>query len=222
LPGRTNYNVWPSSSSHQDLFPKLIFFSTAVQIKYFYDAKTANALPSNRNPCGGFYSTVDSAPHTLLRLKDGMDTALPSTNSTSAANLFRLAALLGDAAYADLARETVSAFEVEMLQHPWFFPGLLAGVVGLRLGGETWAVVGGTEAAAVGEKVTKRARTAASGGLRNLIIVGGGTTSWLAGRNKLVGELVAGGKQGSFILEGTAYRPVEEKDLEEKTKSEEL
>ncbi|KAH6605273.1 spermatogenesis-associated 20 [Trichoderma cornu-damae] len=92
------------------------------QIALFYDT------------AGAFYSTTPSSPHTILRLKDGMDTSLPSTNGVSVSNLFRLGELLGDEKFTDLARETINAFEAEMLQHPWLFPGLLGGVVVARLG----------------------------------------------------------------------------------------
>lgn len=63
-----------------------------------------------------------------------MDTSLPSINAVSASNLFRLGALLEDEGFSTRARETINAFEAEMLQHPWLFPGLLAGVVTARLG----------------------------------------------------------------------------------------
>ncbi|KAL7962336.1 hypothetical protein V8C34DRAFT_181191 [Trichoderma compactum] len=92
------------------------------QIALFYDT------------AGAFYSTTLSSPHTILRLKDGMDTSLPSTNGVSVSNLFRLGELLGDEKFTGLARETINAFEAEMLQHPWLFPGLLGGVVVARLG----------------------------------------------------------------------------------------
>lgn len=65
-----------------------------------------------------------------------MDTALPSTNALSVSNLFRLGDVLADEKFSSLARETIDAFEAEMLQHPWLFPGLLAGVVTARLGVE--------------------------------------------------------------------------------------
>lgn len=63
-----------------------------------------------------------------------MDTSLPSTNGVSVSNLFRLGELLADEKFTRLARETINAFEAEMLQHPWLFPGLLGGVVVARLG----------------------------------------------------------------------------------------
>jgi uncharacterized protein YyaL (SSP411 family) len=96
--------------------------TTETQISLFYDT------------AGAFYSTTTSSPHTILRLKDGMDTSLPSTNAVSVSNLFRLGDLLSDDKFIRFARETVNAFEAEMLQYPWLFPGLLAGVVAVRLG----------------------------------------------------------------------------------------
>ena len=115
-----------------------------VQIALFYDpfvSTTTTATDTatttetaSHSSSGGFYSTEESAPRTILRLKDGMDTALPSTNGVSASNLFRLGSLLGDAGYLGRACETISAFEVEMLQYPWLFLTLLSGVVSLRLG----------------------------------------------------------------------------------------
>lgn len=95
--------------------------------------ETQNALFLDAD-AGGFFSTVAPSAHTILRLKDGMDTSLPSTNAVSVKNLFRLATLLDNEAYAALAKGTLAAFEVEMLQHPWLFPGLLGGVVTARLG----------------------------------------------------------------------------------------
>ena len=63
-----------------------------------------------------------------------MDTSLPSTNAVSVSNLFRLGHLFADEKFTSLAEASVAAFEAEMLQHPWLFPGLLGGVVTARLG----------------------------------------------------------------------------------------
>ncbi|RYP41448.1 hypothetical protein DL767_001086 [Monosporascus sp. MG133] len=123
--------------------------------------------------CGAFYSTRQNAPHAILRIKDAMDAAQPSANAVSASNLFRLGALLphlppsssstssssasasasrstpppppaaAAQRYDAAARQTVSAFGVEMLEHPHLFPGLLCGVVPLKLGGRHWILVSG-------------------------------------------------------------------------------
>ncbi len=63
-----------------------------------------------------------------------MDKSQPSTNAVSASNLFRLGTMLNDEGLLKQARETVNTFEVEILQYPYLFIGLLTGVVALRLG----------------------------------------------------------------------------------------
>ncbi|KAI0172792.1 hypothetical protein GGR52DRAFT_546117 [Hypoxylon sp. FL1284] len=113
----------------------------ALQIKLFYDGPTLTPTTANAR-CGAFYSTVLGAPYTLLRIKDAMDTSQPSVNAVSVSNLFRLGAILGDEAYTYLAKESVNAFGVEMLEHPNLFPGLLCGVIPWRLGGRHWIAVG--------------------------------------------------------------------------------
>ncbi|XXH02289.1 hypothetical protein Hte_008659 [Hypoxylon texense] len=112
-----------------------------LQIKLFYDGLTPTATTVNAR-CGAFYSTVLGAPFTLLRIKDAMDSSQPSVNAVSVSNLFRLGGLLGDKKYTYLAKESVNAFGVEMLEHPNLFPGLLCGVIPWRLGGRHWIVVG--------------------------------------------------------------------------------
>ncbi|PHH91674.1 hypothetical protein CDD83_10759 [Cordyceps sp. RAO-2017] len=104
---------------------KLVEFADMLQ-------KVQNGLFHDHD--GGFYSTTASSPHAILRLKDGMDTSLPSTNAVSAGNLARLGALLDDCYFAGQARGTVNAFEAELLEHPGLFPGLLGALVMARLG----------------------------------------------------------------------------------------
>ncbi|KAI2463303.1 hypothetical protein F4781DRAFT_131593 [Annulohypoxylon bovei var. microspora] len=113
----------------------------ALQIKHFYDNPTPAPTTANAR-CGAFYSTVLGAPYTLLRIKDAMDTSQPSVNAVSVSNLFRLGGLLGDERYTYLAKESVNAFGVEMLEHPNLFPGLLCGIIPWKLGGKHWVVVG--------------------------------------------------------------------------------
>ncbi|MCJ1285369.1 hypothetical protein MMC26_004709 [Xylographa opegraphella] len=107
---------------------------------------TAAQLSLFLAPTGGFFTTPSPpspTPPLLLRLKPGMDTAEPSPNATSARNLHRLSSLLADQAYARAARATVRAFEAEVEQWPFSYPGMLAGVVMERLGVEGVVIVGG-------------------------------------------------------------------------------
>ncbi|KAK0387644.1 hypothetical protein NLU13_3889 [Sarocladium strictum] len=94
-----------------------------IQISLFYDSER-----------GAFFSTTTSHPFSPIRLKDGMDTSLPSINAVSVSNLFRLSTLKPGGEEDKLAHETINAFEPEILQYPWLYPGLLGGVVRARLG----------------------------------------------------------------------------------------
>ncbi|KAK3364516.1 hypothetical protein B0T25DRAFT_563528 [Lasiosphaeria hispida] len=107
-----------------------------TQTRLFYDPISRDEIPSPRRAySGGFYSTEEQTlSHTILRLKSGMDKSQPSTNAVSASNLFVLGTLLGDATYIRQAKDTIFAFEAEILQYPWLFVSLLSGVVTVRLG----------------------------------------------------------------------------------------
>ncbi|KAH8886463.1 hypothetical protein GQ53DRAFT_344355 [Thozetella sp. PMI_491] len=173
-----------------------------VQIKLFYDTTGTSATPT-RSASGGFYSTEEGAPHTILRLKDGMDTVMPSTNATSASNLFRLGAVLGDGTYTKLAKETVSAFEVEVLQHHFLFVGLLTGVVTARLGGQYYVVHDepdvpspATQTFLANYHTTPRAEA------RVVVRVDGCT--WLLERNPALKDVA----KGVSIWRDGAFRPV--------------
>ncbi|KAI1747257.1 duf255 domain-containing protein [Xylaria castorea] len=118
----------------------------SVQIARFYDDTPSMATIANAK-CGGFYSSTHDAPHTILRVKEGIDGSQPSVNSVSVSNLFRLGALLNDKKYTYLAKASVNAFSAEILEHPNLFPGLLCGIVPWRLGGRHWVSVGDNDTA---------------------------------------------------------------------------
>lgn len=161
---------------------------------------------AHHSACGGFYSTTDDASLVILRLKDGMDTAQPSTNAVSTSNLFRLGFILGEPRYLKLARETMNAFEAEALQYPWLFIGLLGGVVTARLGGIVWATKPGKEVGGETEaRLRKRFYQLPRAGLRSLVFLREG--GWVAGsRNKELGKL----GEGTYVFDGD-YEPYKEK-----------
>lgn len=168
-----------------------------VQIKLFYDSPSGEESSASR--CGAFYSTTSKSPHAILRIKDAMDSAQPSVNAVSASNLFRLGALLGDKTYTYLAKETVNAFGVEMLEHPHLFPGLLCGVVSWRLGASQLISVGcGPDS----KELTKffKAPRASLATLQYLQ----DPSSWIRTRNQTLGELPT--EQGLFVLKNGTYR----------------
>jgi len=111
----------------------------SVQITLFYDDTPSTSAHAK---CGAFYSTAQDAAYTIFRVKEGIDGSQPSVNSVSVSNLFRLGALLNEQQYTYLAKASVNAFGVEILEHPNLFPGLLCGIVPWRLGGRHWVAVG--------------------------------------------------------------------------------
>jgi uncharacterized protein YyaL (SSP411 family) len=96
------------------------------------------ALGADLSVSAGYYTTsstpISGVPGPLLRLKGGTESATPSVNGVIARNLLWLYSLLEDEEYLRLARQTCSAFAVEIIQHPFLFVGLLDAVVGLEIG----------------------------------------------------------------------------------------
>ncbi|KAK8212572.1 Six-hairpin glycosidase-like protein [Phyllosticta capitalensis] len=143
-----------------------------TQLSLFWDSSS-----------GGFFSTAPDQADLILRLKDGMDNAEPSTNGVAALNLHRLSALLDDAEYAAKARATAEAFEAEIMQHPFLFASMLGSVVAMRLGVRSINVTGtGTQVDAAVARARGRVPT-------NSVVArlgaGAASSEWLKSRNKL-------------------------------------
>ncbi|WPH04027.1 Hypothetical protein R9X50_00691100 [Acrodontium crateriforme] len=146
-----------------------------TQIKEFWDEQNS-----------AFFSTTANQPDILIRTKDAMDNAEPSTNGVSAANLFRLASLLGDEQYETLARKSVAAFEVEIGQHAGLFTGMLSSVLASKLGIKSVIISGsGPSADAALDKVHRRMRP----NVTVLRVGGGSNDGWLRSRNPLLQSL---------------------------------
>jgi uncharacterized protein YyaL (SSP411 family) len=146
--------------------------STEIQLELFWD-----------DAYGGFFATEVDQPDLILRLKDGMDNAEPSTNGFSAKNLFRLASIFDDASYLNYARRTLHAFEAEIMQYPHLFVGMLDSVVSERLGVKGIVVTGSGDAV---EKEIKKLRTVPSTG-RTVVKLGAETEDqWLRERSGLL------------------------------------
>lgn len=158
-----------------------------------------------------FFSTPANQADILIRTKDGMDNAEPSTNGVSANNLFRLGSLLNDEKYEKLARQTVAAFEVEIGQHPGLFSGMMSSVVAAKIGMTGIMVVGdGGEAEKCMEKYHQRITPNCT-----ILRVGaeGVSDGWLRGRNELLKDLPEG-KQMVQICEGGVCRIVGGEDID--------
>ncbi|KAF2865584.1 hypothetical protein BDV95DRAFT_612461 [Massariosphaeria phaeospora] len=149
----------------------------------------------------GFFSTPEDQSDLIMRLKDGMDNAEPGTNGVSARNLDRLGALLEDEDYAKKAQETASAFEAEIMQHPFLFSSMMDVVVSGKLGIRHSVITG------EGEKVDEwlrryREKPAVLGTISR---VANDKGAWLKKRNQLVGSMDAA-KEGVMVCEQGACR----------------
>lgn len=192
------------------------------QIELFYD-RVDKPSTSSHSASGGFYRTSELEPFNILRIKDGMDTTLPATNGVAATNLFRLGSLLDDEEYTHLARETIHAFEVEMLQHSWLFPTLLSQIVSARLGGLQFASVAAAPSAA--DPVVAEYFRQPRAGLRSLVYVSpaaingtGDAASWLRARNPTLAALAeeaGGGGGGSYVFGKGMWRKATAADLKQ-------
>ncbi|PBP19520.1 hypothetical protein BUE80_DR009771 [Diplocarpon rosae] len=157
-----------------------------TQISLFFDAVGT----------GGFFSTSISAPHIILRLKDGMDTSEPSTNGTSASNLYRLSSLFHDCSYAEKAKQTIAGFESETLQYPWLFASFMPSIVASQLG-IRGVVVAGTDVVGRVKEFEKSPR----GGLGTFAWLPS-SGGWLRSRNELLKHYGEDGQTRVMVCEG--------------------
>lgn len=149
----------------------------------------------------GFFSTPEGQEDLIMRLKDGMDNAEPGTNGVSARNLDRLGALLEDQEYVKRARETTSAFEAEIMQHPFLFPGMMDSIVASKFGIKHAVITGEGEKT---EEWLRRYRERPSG-IGTVSRVGKEMGAWLKQRNNLVKNMDAE-KEGVMLCENGACR----------------
>ncbi|KAF2688958.1 hypothetical protein K458DRAFT_414628 [Lentithecium fluviatile CBS 122367] len=161
-----------------------------TQIKLFWDTQHL-----------GFFSTPEGQADLIMRLKDGMDNAEPGTNGVSARNLDRLGALLEDEEYVKKARDTTSAFEAEIMQHPFLFPGMMDAIVAGRFGVKHAVATGEGERV---EEWVKRWRERPQG-VGTVSRVGRGMGEWLRERNSLV-KIMDAQKEGVMVCEQGACR----------------
>lgn len=141
----------------------------------------------------------------ILRLKDGMDTSEPSTNGTSASNLYRLSSLLNDDSYATKAKQTVAGFESETLQYPWLFASFMPSIVAGHLGLKGVIVSQGDEKDGNGNKKIKEFEKAPRGGLGTFARLDS-TSSWLRERNELLKGFGLDGRTRILICENGTCR----------------
>jgi uncharacterized protein YyaL (SSP411 family) len=134
-----------------------------------------------------------------------MDTSEPSTNGTSASNLYRLSSLLNDNSYATKAKQTVAGFESETLQDPWLFASFMPSVVAGHLGLKGVVVSQGDEKDGNGNQKIKEFEKAPRGGLGTFARLDSGSV-WLRERNELLKGFGLDGKTRILICENGVCR----------------
>lgn len=157
-----------------------------------------------------FFSTPAEQPDILIRVKDAMDNAEPSTNGVAMGNLYRLGSLLNDEGLMRKGRQTVAAFEVELGQHPGLFSGMMAGIVASKLGVKGLMVVGDGEQS---EKALKGFRDQVRPNWTVLRVGGEAKNTWLSERNGLLKDLKRD-REMVQLCEGTACRLLGEGELD--------
>jgi uncharacterized protein YyaL (SSP411 family) len=109
----------------------LDLYETTFDVRYLKEATAlTDTLLSHfwDGENGGLFLTADDGEKLLVRAKEVYDGALPSGNSVSAANLFRLARMTGNTAYEEKAAATIRAFSAGIKEHPLAYTQLLAAV----------------------------------------------------------------------------------------------
>ncbi len=134
-----------------------------------------------------------------------MDTSEPSTNGTSASNLYRLSNLLNDDSYATKAKQTVAGFESEILQYPWLFASFMPSIVAGHLGLKGVLVSQEDEKDGNGNMKIKEFEKAPRGGLGTFSRLDSRST-WLRERNELLKEFGLDGKTRVLICENGVCR----------------
>src|SRR4051794_9132526 len=136
---------------------------------------------------GGFFSTSSDHEELVTRRKDLEDTPIPAGNSAAALALLRLAALTGEAAYAERAEGVLRLLHEIAPKHPTAFGHLLQAL--------DWAAGTPREVALVGADLGPLARVVRSR-LRPHIVLAGGPgpddrVPLLAGREPVDGAAAA-------------------------------
>lgn len=73
----------------------------------------------------GFFSTTGNDPSVLLRMKEDYDGAEPSPNSVAVLNLLRLAQMLDEKPFCEMAEQTLNTFGGRLQQAPSAMPQMI-------------------------------------------------------------------------------------------------
>ena len=105
----------------------LDLYEATFESRYLAEALRLQKVLDERfaDPRGGYYLSAERQAALIVRPRETFDGATPSSNSVSASNLLRIAALTGDEAARGRADAIFSAFAGLLPQAPSAFPRLL-------------------------------------------------------------------------------------------------
>jgi uncharacterized protein YyaL (SSP411 family) len=141
----------------------------------------------------------------IMTLKPGSDNALPSPNGIIASNLLLLSSYLEDPSYRAMAKRTIDAFAIEIIQHPFLFVSMLSAVVLEAVGVKSVVVAG----PAVVDHLGGFGRTV-------IRLYKNHGQEWLVARNELLSGITReGGENGRvMICEAGTCRELKDEDLD--------
>lgn len=141
----------------------------------------------------------------IMTLKPGSDNALPSPNGIIASNLLLLSSYLEDSFYKTLAKRTIDAFAIEIIQHPFLYVSMLSAIVLEAVGVKSIVATGDVDVhllAGFGRTVVR--------------LQDGSEHEWLIKRNQLLkGLKLSNGKEGRvMICEAGTCRELKDGELD--------
>jgi uncharacterized protein YyaL (SSP411 family) len=159
-------------------------------------------LLQESNRSGDRFEDAPDVP--IVNLKPGSDNAIPSPNGIIATNLLLLSSYLDEPSYKAIAKKTIDAFAIEIIQHPFLFVSMLSAVV--------LEAVGVKSVVATGEAKVDQY----SGFGRTVVRLNDKQgCEWLRGRNSVLRELKTDGEQGRVLnCEAGTCRAMKEGELD--------
>lgn len=94
---------------------------------------------------GGYFFYGADSEELIIRPKEVQDGAMPSGNSVAARELIRLARLTGEAEHEDRANQLISAFAIQVKEHPVGYSHLMQALISAMNPGKEVVVLGDIE-----------------------------------------------------------------------------
>jgi uncharacterized protein len=174
----------------------LALYEATFEPSWFAEARgLADAILARfAAPGGGFFSTSDDHEELIVRRREIEDAPIPSGSSSAAVGLLRLAALTGEARYADAAVSHLKLVAPYLGQHPQAFAHALVAL--------DWALGAKREVALAGDDVAPLAAVVREA-LRPGVVVAGPPGD---GVPLMEGRTAVDGRAAAYVCESFACR----------------